>query len=77
MTYHPSTHELEIIEKTMYSIKKAAEINKIKLVITYPNSDLKNETVIKFIKKNFNNKINYKIIKNCGYSKFFFKYSKK
>ena len=70
MTYHPSTHELEIIEKTMYSIKKAAEINKIKLVITYPNSDLKNETVIKFIKKNFNNKINYKIIKNCGYSNF-------
>ena len=70
MTYHPNTHELEIIEKTMYSIKKAAEINKIKLVITYPNSDLKNETVIKFIKKNFNNKINYKIIKNCGYSNF-------
>jgi GDP/UDP-N,N'-diacetylbacillosamine 2-epimerase (hydrolysing) len=70
LTYHPTTHELEKILKTMNFIKKAIELNKLNLVITYPNSDLKNQTVINFIKKNFKNKKKFKIIKNCGFSNF-------
>ncbi len=70
MTYHPTTHELEKIEKTLASIQKAIEKNKLNLVITYPNSDLRNEVVINFIKKKFKDKKKYKIIKNCGYSNF-------
>jgi len=70
MTYHPATHELEEIKKTLISIKKAIEKTKLNLVITYPNSDLRNEIVIDLIKKKFKNKKKYKILKNCGYSNF-------
>ena len=70
LTYHPTTHELEKISKTMNFIKKAIELNKLNLIITYPNSDLKNKIVINFIKKNFKNKKKYKIIKNCAFSNF-------
>ena len=70
MTYHPATHELKEIKKTLISIKKAIEKTKLNLVITYPNSDLRNEIVIDLIKKKFKNKKKYKIIKNCGYSNF-------
>ena len=70
MTYHPTTHELEKIKTTISYIKKAIEKSMINLVITYPNSDLKNEIVINYIKRKFKNKKKYKIIKICIYSNF-------
>lgn len=70
LAYHPNTHELDKIENTLTLIKNAVDYNKLNLVITYPNSDLKNEVVIDFIKKNFKDNKKYKIIKNCGYKNF-------
>ncbi len=69
-TYHPTTHELSNLKKGLKSIFNAIKRSKLRLIITYPNSDIMYNKVIKFIKSHFKNKNNFKIIKNSGFENF-------
>ena len=40
------------------------------LIITYPNSDLRHEKIINFLRNNFKNKENYFLNKNCGFEMY-------
>ena len=40
------------------------------LIITYPNSDLRHEKIINFLRSNIKNKENYFLIKNCGFEMY-------
>ncbi len=70
LTYHPTTHELQNLRSKIQLILKSIKNKKLNLVVTYPNSDHKHETIIKFIEKNLKNKKGNLLIKNCGYKRY-------
>lgn len=70
LTYHPALDELDKTQKNLDLIKKVIKKEKLNLIITYPNSDLGNNLIIKYLKKKFINKKKFKIIKNCGQDTF-------
>ena len=70
LTYHPTSDEFNKIKKNLSIIEKVIKKNNLNLIVTYPNSDLGNDLIIKFFKKKFKNKNKFKIIKNCGQDLF-------
>jgi UDP-hydrolysing UDP-N-acetyl-D-glucosamine 2-epimerase len=66
MTFHPVTIELSKLNSQLSSLAKAIKLSGYNCVITYPNADPKYKKIINLLKKIFDDKKKYKIIKNLG-----------
>ncbi len=66
LTYHPTSAETEDLKTNLKIIEQVIKKEKLNLVITYPNADLGNEKIIKYLNSKFNDRKKYLIIKNCG-----------
>ena len=69
-TFHPVTIELEDLEYQLKNVILAIKKSRLNAVITYPNADPQHERIIKIIKKEFDDKKKYLLIKNCGEEKY-------
>jgi|TARA_B100001093_G_C26763969_1_gene987005 UDP-hydrolysing UDP-N-acetyl-D-glucosamine 2-epimerase len=66
LTFHPTTLELKNLSQQLTYLRDAIYKTKINAVITFPNADPKNKKIIEFLRKNFNDKKKFLLIKNCG-----------
>ena len=66
MTFHPVTIELSKLNNQLSALAKAIKFSGYNCIITYPNADPQYKKIINFLKKIFDNKEKYKVIKNLG-----------
>ena len=70
-TFHPVTLELKKIKMQLNALIKTILSNKINAIITYPNSDVSYNKIIKELIKKFKDKKKYLIVKNLGEVNYF------
>ena len=70
VTYHPVTLELKNLNYQLKSLSYALKKSKYNIVFTYPNADPGYDKIIKFIRKQFNNKKKFMIFKNAGHKTY-------
>ena len=78
ITFHPVTLDLKNTTKQVKNLIRAIKYTDLNVIITYPNSDVKFNEIIKLYKKNFKNSHKLLITHSLGEKKYFnlMKYAK-